>query len=206
MQERKRGNHEERKAMQNRDEIRTSAGELRRGRKSLRPCAAMHTQWGEGRLGAGVHWPLSPEIEEVKSCADTRQRHTWEPGQRRTRRCVKGVAWNQRRCWECLATLRTLTKSGSPREDVTTPASPCQGGPGQSLEGWRQAVWPERTPGGKREEMKEDQETSGNLMAIHQCQPLVQRKRQLTRKNPHCTTSVHLAVLDFSQLNYFLCF
>lgn len=80
-----------------------------------------------------MHWPLSPEIEEVKSCADTRQRHTWEPGQRRTRRCVKGVAWNQRRCWECLATLRTLTKSGSPREDVTTPHPHAKEGQGRAL-------------------------------------------------------------------------
>lgn len=44
--------------------------------------------------------------------------------------------------------------------------------------------------GGKREEVKEDQETSGNLMAIHECQPLVQRKRQLREIHtvqPLCT-------------------
>lgn len=35
--------------------------------------------------------------------------------------------------------------------------NPCiQGEPWQNLGGWRGAVWPERTPGGKREEVKAD--------------------------------------------------
>lgn len=138
------------------NEIRcASAGKLwRRGSTSV--LILLCTRGGRGEFGSlRALASVSPENEDAKSCADSETTgYKWEPGQ-------DGVKSMERK-WpgirEGVGRVAGHTEdTGKGRKAMRGFEKPCiHGGPAQNLEGWWMAVRSERTPRGKREEIRED--------------------------------------------------